>query len=548
MLDLTSLFNTVKINNSKKKELAMRNTHLSPSQINLTFGEPVCKLITRECLELVNETLTDDEVALMAAIPELFFLALFKLCGGASQKNGDALPSLMKEYANCFKDVSVPKTIIQDVKKNKINSMLICHGLCSLGDSILLVADIGRCCRIADLLHIAKQQVMLADLTWIRHNRSLNSVYQDYDDFNDLLRITTDKRSRLYASLGLEEVRFGISDYHMPFDCVSYTGILDLVTRLLNFAEAVWGTECRMPHDKLLKKKIGTSLETIAKNERLANNRSVKAMVAVHDSAASGLEETLSNELAILRTISDKFGVFDEDVLLYYLAQYCAQNRFENYVKIASSTERKFDQPFESLSERFYSMLKKIDPKLIDEKSDARKNNCQRQVYLPTYRLGQYEMLSYYALSKDVMKQNAADKISETTILMGLIGENSLPIILKVLKDTPTVHRNRLLSDLISFLYLLSRCCGLPKSMVSALHRFFTDEFSDCVDMIVSYDKIAKRISSVYANYLQTEGGSMTPAHFFPYLLEESDWDEERFKSAADIIEEILILVKRICE
>ena len=76
-------------------------------------------------------------------------------------------------------------------------------------------------------------------------------------------------------------------------------------------------------------------------------------------------------------------------------------------------------------------------------------------IYCPQYKLGKFEILPYTSVSGDVVKKGNVEEFKSQTILIDDSYDNKLDKIIGVLTTTETQHKNRLLSDLLSFIHFL---------------------------------------------------------------------------------------------
>ena len=490
--------------------------------------------------------------SLCVAVPELFFKGMFKLGYGDtrdSMKNmkGEKTkcPDLLCKYSNEFDQDSILKDsvkMIETIKEGKTNRILLCHGLSACDDTILLLADIGRSKRISYALEMQNFEIMLADISWIKHNRSLNRLYKAPEEFIKDLRICLDKRKRIYKALGLNYTCYGISERTNSEHNISRKTLINRTAKWRELAGAIWGESVLGTHNIEMKRIIGMSFDKINIARQIdLFSKVFLSIISVNNEIPKKLEEALKSELSALRTISELFSTFDKDIFLYYFAQYFAQSRYSNYLKIANISEKKFDLPFLQKNSEFSALFGDIQP--------ATDDNNAYQLYLPWYRLGEYKLLPYTSTSGDVLKKHS--DLSEIrlfldkTILLDDYSPDKFDKILGIIKATPIEHRNRLASDILSFIRLLTKV-DLSKELKVSINEL-SDEIGSQIN---SGEDDSVSTKGIYSEWLQSisKSDSVIPFHLIPYLWEDSDWNEERLQAFTKVLLNTLSLVHEICE
>jgi len=525
-------------------------------------AKPYWKRLVNACFDKMDDTAENDSrlQSLCVASPEFLFGGMYRLGYSSKKKNTDA-PDLLSEYHKAFNEethLSEPQKLMKAIESKTIDRALICHGLSSCDDTILLLADIGRSVRIAQALDLQKVEIMLADVSWIRHNRSLNKLFRTPRDFEDGLRVCIEKRRKLYRSLNLRYYNFGVLNVINQDNSKSkeYNIALSTLTeqadKLRELAKAIWGDKVFQPHDRNIQRDIGTTFDRLVglKSDKrdICLTPLFKAMLTAHVDAPKELEETYKNQLTILRKVSSLFGQFDTSTFVYYFAQYFAQSKFTNYLKIANISEQKFDQPFNEFNEQF-SALTGVDA-FECEKGDIL---YRQELYLPWYSMSNLKILSYTSTSGDVAGKYDASTLEsgflDNTILLGDgINANVHDKIYAVLKNTKTIHRNRLTSDILSFVKLVMNLRDLDdtkkKPVIEKIYLLSED-----IGKQISIHQDKETSSKIFlGNWLQSIGATridtITPFHIIPYLWEEEDWTDDKLSAVTEVIHETLVLTR----
>jgi len=525
-------------------------------------AKPYWKRLVNACFEKMDDDAENDSrlQSLCVASPEFLFSGMYRLGYSNRKKNTDA-PNLLSEYHKAFNGetrLNEPQKLMKSIESKTIDKALICHGLSSCDDTILLLADIGRSVRIAQALDLQKVEIMLADVSWIRHNRSLNKLFHTPRDFEDGLRVCIEKRRKLYRSLNLKYYNFGVLNVINQDNPKSkgYNITLSTLTgqadKLRELAKAIWGDRVFQPHDGDIQREIGATFEKLLgfKSDKrdICLTPLFKSMLAAHTNAPKELEETYKNQLTILRKVSNLFGQFDTSTFVYYFAQYFAQSNFTNYLKIANISEQKFDQPFNEFSNEF-SALTGV------ETFECKKGDMlyKQELYLPWYNMSNLKILSYTSTSGDVAEEYDASTLEagffSSTILLGDdININIHDKIYAVLKNTKTIHRNRLISDILSFVKLVINLRDLDdiykKNVISKIYLLSED-----IGKQVSIHQDKETSSKIFlGNWLQAIGATsidtIIPFHIIPYLWEEDDWTDDKLSAVTEVILETLILTR----
>ena len=174
--------------------------------------------------------------------------------------------------------------------------------------------------------------------------------------FLDQLRVCIDKRKMLYKALNLKYTTFGITDYGENDTHIKKSDILNAAKKYRELATVLWGKESLCKQNASQKAIIGKSFNGLNKKS-LSNLPDYLNILLGFNKIGSSLESALTDELAILRTLSELFSTFEEEVFIYYFAQYFAQSKYNNYLKMAPYSEVKFDSPFEKKSSHFNTFI-----------------------------------------------------------------------------------------------------------------------------------------------------------------------------------------------
>ena len=556
MLDLISVIRHSEERIKKQIDSAVNTAKMEDrTRVDRRKNEAYFNVLVRASLGISQAIEIDTYMqALCVAAPELLFKGIYKLGYGEARNSKNKkkeyeydCPLLLKQYYDSFRDESTvkePVKLISAIKNGMIDKALLCHGLSAGSDTILLLADLGRSVRISYALGLENFEIMLADVSWIKHNRSLNKLYSSPRDFVDELRICIDKRKRLYEVLDLHYTTYGISEKLKNNCYISRSNLTEKMSKWRDLANVIWGKEVLDAHSIDMKRAIGTSFEKLRlrkDNKYLTND--FKMLLSVNNDVPKKMEEILRSELSALRTISELFSTFDEDIFMYYFAQYFAQSQYSNYIKIANISEKKFDDPFSQKNEEFSNLVGATD----DLNRGNNDNIRNFQLYLPWYHLGEMKLLPYTSTSGDVLKDPNFDYdvFAEKTILITDYEKDNEDKVRRIIKETPTAHRNRLVSDILSFIRLL-----LKNELPDVLKQSISVLSEDIVSQLCSKEDDVQTEKAIYSEWLQSIGrnDAVMPFHLIPYFWEEDYWDEEKINAFSNVIIEVLKIICEICE
>jgi hypothetical protein len=529
---------------NKEIESVRANKNVDLARIERRRNEAYFTRLSRACLGVSqNIALADEHFALFTAIPEMLFSKMFLIGWSKSrkQKEIENAPKLLADYNEEFDSefhISTVEHVLNQIKDHKYEYTLICHGLSPTSDTILLLADLGRCLRISNAVGIFNLKILLADISWIKYNRSINQLFKAKEFINQL-RICLDKRKRLYNALNMEYEVFSISDFENKRRSINKSQILSHITNFRDLARLLWGEQALKGHNQDVQAIIGKSLGQIPNKYLSLLPPTIEKLLSLKNKeVAYALENTLESDLKILRTVSELFSSFDEEIFIYYFAQFFAQSHFSQYLKIAPISETKFDQPFLTHKEVFSEIAKVT----VESKGTA-----PGYIYCPQYKIGSLQLLPYTSISGDVIKNKIdVDEFQSQTILLDDIYDKKLDKIIGVITTTETAHRNRLLSDLLSFIHHLYQF--ISESEKKEIINHLEGVSAQIAIQISSQTDLPEEYFSIFSEWLKTIGDNVMPFHVIPYLWEDSDWDTEKIENVSRLILKILEIISNICD
>ncbi len=389
----------------------------------------------------------------------------------------------------------------------RIESILVCHGLSPVGDSLLLLADLGRAHRISSALGLPIT-ILLASADWQKDNRSLKQLRTLPEaEAQRALEVCQERRLKLYERLGIKSRSFAtdraklkvISDYYRTL------------------AKQLW--------------QFDTTGEL-----------SIEQQKAIGRSLAEELEQKHEQDLRVLRFFAKHFNGFDPEYFWYFLNQYFAQLQFQgNSLKVAVESEEKFDRNFKELNDCFARW---------SEINSSKDSGGLPVVYLPQYKLGQLQLLPYTPLSLDLMRQETAVKQDHHQIrdcIVTLDQDQGVDTIARLLLQTPLRERNRLVADLLSFLCLSARKLGSEAlhevastsgiSLEAVLSAVGADAAATFEHELTLTDPEALRAfwAAGITSALSLAQPSLVPLQLTCQLFETEDWTKERTDAFAQL-------------
>ncbi len=431
----------------------------------------------------------------------------------------------------------------------RLKYVLICHGLSPIGDSVLLLADLGRGFRVSRALGLPTK-VMLADVSWMNSNRSIRKFESlSESDIDTGLRVCLDKRRRLYEALSLSSDLKEISPYDRA-GTISGRKLEMIGKRYTALASALWGSPTVGPLSRKQVSLIVSSLDRAMTGPEDNVPEHMRAL-AQFPRALVELENELKPHLEILRAIAKQFNSFDADVFRYFFAQYYAQDAYRGVgMKIAPLSERKFDEPYDELDVYFRAWGEGHSTSQAMMEGTPRPSQALSGAYLPHYRIGDLRMLPDSPISLDALNLPTMD---HTQLVSGMVPLDppELPIeaIKGTLERTPVPDRNRIMADLVSFIQLCvarwtpdgirdqCRSLGfvdfdtflgsLPEAVGNGLRtEIALDDPQSVEEMWITWLKTIE--TDKYPSYL--------PPHMYFLLLEHSDWGEELLHKSAQLV------------
>jgi hypothetical protein len=517
--------------------------------------------LVRASLDLKSrQSITEVLKALVVACPDVLLDQAYQLAWGSGRAGrGVPPPPLLERYkqelkAGDFK-FDGSGTIESDIgRAGPIREVLLCHGLSPAPDTILLLADIGRAARISHSLGLNEVHVMLADVTWMKHNRSVLGRFKNEDEYSDQLRICQDNRLRIYKALGLKCDVFSISP-NQGSTSISRPRLQSASEAHRQLAEALWGSRVLEPHDVNTKTLIGQSFANMRPHHLELLPPHMQTMLKF-PGFARALEDALKGQLSILRAVSELFSAFDTDIFVYYVAQFYAQNAYRQFLKVAVHSELKFDCYYDEFNVHFAHFV--VDGVATQGTMKGRRHAQlprRRYMYFPQYRLADLEVLPYTSLSLDVNKsKEPLPDLLNRLILLRDCGEETrdkhLEKIGRVLRLTPLAARNRLISDLLSFAHLLVSRVRIEANPASALAASITSLGRRIHDDIYSNAYELTDYPRLFSEWLTAidQPHHVLPFHLKPYTWDEERWSDQMVENAAVFIFELLTATRRICD
>jgi hypothetical protein len=525
-------------------------------------NQPFHKRLLDACQRVTDDPKSVPD-ALFIALPERLLGKIAYLClgekrGKSSQISGEKPDEITEETISCLNayDSEGHEALFINLdteeKLQHIKHILLCHGLSPIEDSILLLADLGRAFRASWILNY-DIRVMLADITWMSSNRSIRQFSSlSEKDIDTGLRVCLDKRERLYKALSIASDTHQIVSYDRK-GTISGRKLKQISSVYLELAKALWGTESAGRLDHELVKRITKPLyiQTHFLESVPQHIRTLSQFPGVLNS----LEDTLKSHLEILRVIAKQFNSFDEDVLTYFFAQYYAQDSYRsNVIKIAPVSERAFDEPFDKLDTYFRAWGEGHSTNEILTTQTTYKTHHLSALYFPQYSIGKMSVLPYTPLSLDALKQEKKDHnlVKERFIMLTDLKDDALNAQfeknLQLLRETPLIKRNRLVSDISSFIMM---CLLRYKVEVNVFCEKLGYENIENLLTSISPDlpiyllreleaQESEAINGIWMSWFENIQADPHPEHipfhFYFLLLEESDWNEQVYKAASAML------------
>jgi hypothetical protein len=362
-------------------------------------------------------------------------------------QSGSIVPTTLKKYAALIPEIYVgwarPKIdhttfvafspSIQGDTLDDPDSVLLCHCLTPVEDSIFLLAELGRVNRIAAGLGVPVK-VMLADDSW----SSLNWVVKDYEDIADLTK-NYEFRKALYRNMNVDLRSCSTSltaddlvDPPLPHDDVSR-----YASEYEHLAEIFFGKDITSKRisDEILSETKASKLLKSLKVQTREGKKNILSLKVFFD--------PLQPHLELVQKVHSKLRRLDRNTFRYFLLQLFHQARFPRSLKVAVTREKDFDQPFKSFC------------------SQLGKTNYDRQaaIYLRDYSVGRGEggheltVHPYYFPSGSFYgnQPRPFEEYAQKAILLSDGGnDEKIASILATMND---FQRARLIADLLSFVH-----------------------------------------------------------------------------------------------
>ena len=562
MLDLKKIFEISRERHRNHLDRAKKNPKAKQSKIDQRRNQPIHERLCYAAMGVSDQIeLSNDAFALVCAAPEILMPAIRDMAFGPYRKQNKKKPSdseppeVLKKYHRDFSNQGNDKEkekyslengqkLLNDIKSKKIKKSLLCHGLSPSSDTILLFAEIGRVARINYALGLEKIEVMLADASWIRHNRSIAKLFSSPKSFENELRLCQDKRIRLYKAIGLDAEVFSVPNArkkkNIKEGVVLRAVLVEKAKSYRALASTIWGDKVLLNSDTKTKAHVGRHLNS-AKNRPENFPCHMKTLLSFEKSA-SALETSLKGELTIIRTLFDLFSTLEVDVFVYYFAQFAAQEKYDNYLKTAPISETKFDKPFRLNREVFASA---INPNHTKKK----KKKSYHNIYLPQYSLGKHEILPYTSVSGDIAKNNIKrENMNEQVIWIDDVSEKERVKIRRIIRETEVSQRNRLVSDLMSFCHVCVSQTEADQTATAKLQEAIKSLDENISNQI--FEDQLEDYNRVFSDWIKSiaTAESFVPFHILPYLWDETEWNDDRLDGCANFIVALNLYVQSISD
>lgn len=441
------------------------------------------------------------------------------------------------------------KTKITNFATTQPRAVLLAHGLAAIEDSVLLLADIGRSSRAARAMNVPLH-ILLADVSWVSHNRSLRKFDLSDQEIENGLRSCQSSRLRLYGGVGAESKVHAIVPYQKK-GAISAQKIQMIAGHYMQLASNLWGADkinTQTPLDTTEVAAIGRQLQASLSND------SPLQFLASFPGALPALETALSHHLNVVRTMAQRFRILSVDTFSYYFAQYYAQDEYRGtHVKIAPESERDFDEPYDELDESFRLWGEGHEPTVDSKKSRlAKKKRRMAAVYLPQYSIADWQLLPYSPLSLYAVSHSGGSvaAVRERIILLSDCNKEHQPKVETLLRLTRersgVVQLNRLLADILSFVQAViiargrgavdaacRRISGDLDVHLASLHKQLPTSLPVECEPNVS----TSGLWLAWLDAIDRETGlDYAPCHLLLSSLSDDDWSDERFTAASMLV------------
>ncbi|MBX9696444.1 MAG: hypothetical protein K2Z81_28915 [Cyanobacteria bacterium] len=480
-----------------------------------SLQSPLDVQLMQACRKNGPVCLTGDWESLFLALPERvlaslsFFVRDVKSGKGRPDELAASIGQTLEGLRKGDGDVRFERVTAPSL--SRFQRVLLCHGLSPVGDSILLLADLGRAHRAASAMGLSVE-VMLAAVEWQKANRSVQQMTSLAADQAErgLIRCQT-QRVNLYSRLGIACTPFAVEQSKLTEISTFYRTLAGELWQGVNLTGSI-----SIDQQRLIKRPLG-----------------------------GGLEEKYREHLKVLRFFARQFNGLDEEYFWYFLNQFYAQLRFRgNSLKVAVESEMRFDQPFEELADA----LAVWDVPGVEPAADC---DGLAVAYLPQYMLGGLRLLPYTPLSLDAMRRDGATIKEDHRLIqermVSLDGDQSLAEIAGLVAATPLPERNRLAADLASFLLLTARkagmnvldeaCAACDVTLASVFDAVKENGWRtfEAESRLLQAAEIRSSWRQALDEALTCRHPVSTPLHLVFALFEEPDWTAERTDAVADM-------------
>jgi len=414
----------------------------------------------------------------------------------------EILFSVIHPYSKKYKNLFELWNLSDISSFDSFKKTLICHALSPNGDTIFLLADLGRSLRISASIN-KKLHIMLADQEWSRYNW----VVQDYGDDN--LSRNFSFRQKLYNMLGIN------------FDACNLTNVgsfnREYIERLAyeyeDFSKSIFG-------EKYIKKKL-TSKEISYLKDKLK-----LITVNYHEDLfnLSFFSQKLKAEKEILFISLEYLRSLDKKSFTYYLTQRFHQYKYQNFLKIAVRSEKNFDVPFYEL-----------------DKIEKTNHGVSHAIYFDDYILnstdnGEVFVIPYYFPSGSLYQGKKDIKYYQDKVLL-LDDYNNQKKFLSKISQMPFPHNARLISDFFSFIHFFlyplngqSTNRNLKNEIEVYIKQYSLEFFKSWKYYSRPMKEFSEKIV-VFGDYFFSKWPENlpTPYYYFPYIIIEESKDSIKF-------------------
>lgn len=520
----------------------------------LALNQPFHLRLLEACKK-AGDTPDHMNTAMFVALPERLLAKIAYLCLDKNKRLGDGQSSLTQHMVDSLISYTGEERDAQFLnfdtgqKTEGLKNVLLCHGLSPIGDSILLLADVGRGFRASAALGLG-MQVMVADISWMSSNRSIRQFESlSMTDIDTGLRVCLDKRKRLYEALSITPRDHKIVPFNRP-GTISARKLEQISSRYLALARAIWGddVEGRLEIEKI--SNIDRPLHQLSLRKEAVTPAHMAAFSQFPD-ALKALEGALEPHLGILRVIAKQFHTFDTEVFTYFFAQYYAQDNYRgSALKVAPISEKRFDEPFDKLDAYFRAWGEGHSTSDILAAALQNKAKVPLAVaYLPQYVLNGIRVLPYTPLSLDALKAEKKDhRVLQQKLIM-VEGDGDREHVGRAIEGTPVYHRNRLIADLLSF-FMLARRRVSDDEVEAVCRELGTPKFTDVLRSIdqelpeifvrEADAETAEDLRGLWQSWMENieadANPSYIPTQVYCSLFDVGDWTAQRIEAASALV------------